>query len=475
LNFAKQTAFVRDPAPLKAAWCTRRAAKSYSGGLGLYEAMLDTPGCSTLYLALTKASARGIMWKDILKSINAKHNLGAIFNESNLTMVLPNESIAYLTGVDAAEDEMDKLLGKKYRRIIIDEASVYHIDLRRLIYGILKPAIADYRGDIWLIGTASNITQGLFFDVTQGNEPGWSLHTWGALDNPYVAKQWQGELDEIDRLRPLFKQTTLFQQWYLNQWVIDTNKLVYWYNEGRNDYQGLPHFHRGEWQYILGVDLGYRPDPSAFALVAFHEHDRTLYCLESDQKLEMDITDVADRIKWYESRYPIFKVIIDGSNKQAVEEMNRRHNVTVTAADKREKADFIELLNADFVQGLIRVDPKKNAGLIDDWKRLVWQTEGDKIVFPRKEHPGLSNHRTDGFLYAWRFAYNYMSARPKEPVKLKGKEEWMRHTEKLMEEALERQIKHQAAEESETAFWDIQNLSPDEDPLQYYVNKKRGR
>lgn len=474
-KFPEQCRFVRDPASLKALYCTRRAAKSYSGGLGLFEAALDTPGCSTLYIALTRDSAKKIMWKDVLKDINRKKGLGAVFNESSLTCTLPNGSVTYLTGVDADEEEKMKLLGQKYRRVVLDEASLYSIDVRELVYGILKPAVADYRGDIWLLGTSSNLTQGLFFDITTGNEPGWSLHQWTAHQNPYIAKQWQAELDEIKATRPLFMKTALYRQWYLNEWVIDTNKLVYWYNEGRNDFERLPAL-RGAWQYVLGVDLGYRPDPSAFCLVAFHEHDKTLYILESEKKLEMDVTDVANRIKLYQKNFPIFKVVIDGSNKQAVEEIQRRHDVALTAADKRGKSDFIEILNAEFVQEQIKVQPSRNRDLVDEWKRLIWKTIGDKIVIPREEHPGLPNHISDAALYAWRYCYQYLSTAPKKPVNMKVQSEWVAHTEKLMEERLEKEIQVQQAEEHEADFWALSETNmEDSDVLSHHLNKKRGR
>lgn len=474
-NFPHQTNFIRDPAKLKALFCTRRAAKSFTGGLGLVEAMLRNPGVSCLYIALTRDSAKGIMWKDVLKVINRQFELGAKFNETALTMELPNGSICYLTGVDADEEEKNKLLGRKYQRVVCDEAASYSIDLRELVYGILKPAIADYRGDIWLCGTSGNITQGLFFDITNGNEPGWALHEWSAHDNPYVARQWQEELDEIDRERPLFKLTSLYKQWYLNQWVIDSNKLVYWYQQGRNDYKILPHYRGGEWQFVLGVDLGYRPDPSAFALVGFHENDRTLYGLESGKQLEMDVTDVANRIKWYQSRFPIFKVVIDGANKQAVMEIQKRHDIALTAADKRGKSDFIEIMNAEFVQGLIKIEAENNKELVHEWKKLVWKTIGDKICLPREEHAGLPNHISDAYLYAWRFCYQFLSKPQKPKVDLRNPKEYLRHTEKLMDEALEREIQVDKAKENEEDFWAIQDTASEAEVLTHFLKKKRGR
>jgi hypothetical protein len=475
--FKTQNNFLNDISPLKALWCTRRSAKSYTGGIGLFEAGYDAPGSSALYIGLTKNSARGIMWKDVLKDIDRKFSLDADFNETRLEMTLPNGSVTYLTGVDADETEMEKLLGKKYRRIVIDEAASFSVDLRKLIYGILKPAIADYRGDIWLMGTSGDITQGLYFDITQGIEPGWSLHEWSAHDNPYVARQWQEELDEIERLRPLFKQTNLYKQWYLNQWVIDSNKLVYWFERTRNSYSVLPFYPKGDWQYVLGVDLGYSPDPSAFCVVAFHENDKCLYVLESEKKLSMDVTDVANRIKEFEARFSFQRVVIDGSNKQAVQEMQNRHGLALDAADKRGKADFIQIMNAEFVQQKIKVFAPKNEDLITEWAKLVWETEGDRIVFPRKEHARFANHLCDAALYAWRFWYPYLSEPVKKPQPKMLPNQWREHSERLAKEQLEENIRAQQAREqniiSEEDLFNADPFADEQDIARILVNRWR--
>lgn len=423
-NFPQQNNFINDPARLKALWCTRRAAKSYTAGLYLVKEALEYPGRNFLFIGLTRLSAKGILWKDILKDINKKHKLTdpSAFNSTELTWTLNNGSVIWLTGVDADEDEMDKLLGKKYRTICLDESSFYTVNVQRLVYGILKPAVADERGTICMMGTSSNFTKGLFYDITTGIEPGWSLHTWSAHDNPYVAKQWQEELDEIDLQRPLFKETPLYKQWYLNEWVIDTDKLVYKFNQERNIFDQRPKtLSPNGWSYVMGVDLGFEDD-SAFVVCAFHENDSTLYIVSTYNNKGMDITDVANKIKEFQGQYEIAKIIIDGANKQGVEEMQRRHGVALTPSDKQDKVTFIELLNAELIQAKIKINSKCH-NLINELMGLVWKTTGDQIDLPKKEHPSLPNHLCDALLYAWRYCYSYMSE-PKVVRPVMGTKQW---------------------------------------------------
>lgn len=473
-NFPEQKGFIEDPSRLKALFCTRRAAKSYTAGLYMVREALENPGCNCLFLGLTRLSAKGIIWKDILKQINRLHDLGMVFNESEMTATLPNGSVIWITGADADESEMDKLLGRKYRLVCLDEGSLWTVDMRRLVYGILKPAVADHRGTICMFGTASDITQGLFFDITTGEEAGWKLFQWSAHDNPYIAKQWAEELEEIRTQRPLFMDTALYHQWYLNEWEVDTNKLVYRFNPARNLYMSLPLLPPAGWQMVLGVDLGYSPDPSAFSLLAFHENDPRLFGRRSYSRLEMDVTDVANEIKALQKAHPqIFRVVIDGSNKQAVQEIQRRHNLSLTAADKREKADFIEIMNSEMIQGILQFDAVENEELLtEEYPKLIWQTEGDKIALPRREHPGLKNHIADATLYGWRFCYQYLAEKREKAVNPRDRDAYRLHTEKMMEEALERQIEHELAAEAEASFVEMNSMADDE-MLSHFVSKKR--
>ncbi len=467
-DFPQQERFVKSPARLKALFCTRRAAKTFSGGLALIRAALMNPGCNCLFVGLTRDSARRIIWKDVLVELNRKHKLGAEFNKTNLTMTMPNGSVIWVTGVDVSEEEMFKLLGAKYNTVVIDEASMYSIDLRNMVYGVLKPAMADQRGSIYLSGTSSNITKGLFYDITTGNEPGWELHTWTAHDNPFVATQWAEELEDIRMHRPKYMQTSQYKQWYLNQWVVDEAALVYRFDPIRNSYDVLPSSTKAQWNYVLGVDLGYEDD-SAFVLCAFNEWEKTLYVKDVRKRKHMDITDVANEIKNFQNSHDIFRVVIDGANKQAVEEIQKRHGIALAAADKTGKSDFIQIMNDEFVQGRIRLSSSCQA-LKDEYGSLVWVLDGDKPKEPRKENPICDNHLTDAALYAWRYCYQFLSQKPKAPVNIK--EQWADYTKSLMEDHLEKQIQKQVSDELFQISEDTIGMEQDS-ILSYYINKRK--
>lgn len=430
LAFPKQKAFILDHGRLKALFCTRRAAKSYTGGLYIFHEALANPGCNLLFVGLTRMSAKGIVWKDVFKDLDRRLGTNCKFNESELTVTFPNGSIVYVTGIDADEDEMMKLLGKKYRLVILDEGSMYSVDLNTFVYGVMKPTLADQSGTLCMMGTASNTTRGLFFDVTRGIEPGWKLHTWAAYDNPHMEDAWAWEIAEIEHDRPLFMATALFRQWYLNEWVIDETALVYKYNPARNDCRELPKLSKAGWQYVLGLDLGFN-DENAFSVLAFHEELPRLFVVEVLKKSGMDFTDTANEVKRLDKKYSFNFKVVDGANKQGVAEMNKRHGIGLVRAEKQDKVDFIRLLNDDLVQEALVLLPEAQP-LKAEMAELVWCTDiAGKILEPRKENPNLPNHGCDATLYAWRKCYQYLSERPKPPTK-PGTPEWAREEEERM-------------------------------------------
>lgn len=415
-NFSEQQAFLEDDSSLRVVLCTRRSGKSFGAGLDLFDAAFKRPGVSCLYIALTRNSAKRIMWKDVLKVIDREKKLGCKFNETELAVTCPNGSVIYLLGMDADDGEKDKALGQKFANVIIDEAASFSTDLHDLVFGTLKPAVADYRGKIAMIGTPSNLKRGLFFELTKGQDPGepgrwtvngWSGHRWSAKDNPHIRQQWAAEIEELTQNNPRIAETPLFKQHYLGQWATDDDARVYKYDAARNGYEGeLPAIAGpGQWHFIVGLDLGFN-DSTAWVVSAYHDNDRRLHFIESWKAERQDITDVAHKTKSILGRYDIERVIVDGANKQAVEELRRRHHLPLLAAEKTGKADFIDIMNGDLISGFIRVNSIGCADLIEEWSNLVWDA---RIKDARVEHPACPNHCSDAALYAWRNCYAYLA------------------------------------------------------------------
>ncbi len=444
-SMPEQAAFIRDPSRLKLIFSTRRGGKSYGEGRYLCKEAWETPNVSCLYIGLTRESAWRVMWRDVLKDINTKLQLGAAFNETKLLMTMPNSSTVQLLGLDSAEDEKAKLLGGKYKVVVIDEAASFSIDLRALVYDVLKPAVTDYRGTIVMSSTPTNLHAGMFFELTKDQDPmspglwqrdGWSCHRWSYEQNHYIRAQVESEIAELVAAKgELVKETPGFKMNWRGQWCIDDSKLVYKFSAGRNTFNGeLPPFRSGDWHYVLGIDTGWKA--TAFTLTAYHDRSPLLYVLESWKRRAMDITDMAEAEKWYRSRFDIEQSVVDGANKQAVQEMNFRHGLSLMPADKKDKFEFIDIMNDDFVMERIRISSAKwepelisrftdaarcgtpdyvselKCGLlVSEYAKLVIDERKLLKLRKREEHANSENHCADSTLYPWRYAYPYLSTK----------------------------------------------------------------
>jgi hypothetical protein len=258
-----------------------------------------------------------------------------------------------------------------------------------------------------------------------------------------MADKWRAEIEDLKLANPLIEETPIFQQHYLGKWVIDDSNLVYRFDYDRNSFDELPVKQpgAGRWHYVLGIDLGFN-DPTAWVVCAYHDFDRTLYVLGAHKKEKCDITEVAEQTRKLMGRFDFDRIVIDNANKQAVEEMRRRHDIPLTPAEKAGKADFIEIMNGDFISGHIKLHKKMAAPLIDEYGQLIWDDRSGR----REEHPAAPNHCCDAALYAWRSCYQYL-ADMLQPNGLRyghSEADWMlmqeeREIEKLLQEKRNRE------------------------------------
>lgn len=407
-EFIPQANFITDDASRKAALCTRRAGKSFGIASDFIADSFHHPGASYLYMALTRLSAKAIMWDDVLKQIDKAKGLSAKFNEAELEMRLPNGARIMLYGADSTKGELEKKLGGKPRKVVVDEAGSFKQDLEKLLIEVLEPAVTDMEGQICMIGTPTELTGTYFHQITSGElDHGWSIHRWNTFANPHMTDKWR---KQIKRLRQTYgdvlEQLPWFRRMYLGEWVTDHESLVYKFDPRRNTIDALP---EARYTYLMGIDLGF-DDPTAFVLGAYNNHQKNLYILETYKRSGMTISDVADRIRYYQQKYDIYDMVIDNASKQAVEELKQRFDLPLEAAEKTGKAEFIEIMNSEFIQGKIKlVDGEATAPLADEYQNLIW--DEDKKP-KREEHPRCENHLCDAALYMWRKHLAYMSEPP---------------------------------------------------------------
>lgn len=375
------------------------------------------------YLALTRKSAEGIAWSG-LKEMNDAFGLGLRFHETKLRAEAPNGACITLHGADNP-DWVERLLGRKHRIVAVDEAASFGPSLRRTIYEVLVPTTTDALGTVYLVGTPSHVLKGLFYDVTNGLEPGWSVHRWSTMDNPHMARQFQVEIDDyIQHHGAGVVNMPWFKRHYHGEWVVDDTDAVYRYERGRNS--ASRYIPTPTTQYILGLDLGYAADPCAFVVGAFDaETSPHFYVLESYRCAEMLVDAIADRCKDYASRYPGLRIIGDPAHRWVLEELRQRFDMSVEIAEKAFKDDWIEVINSDLYLGRVKlVDPDTaNRTLAEELVALKWREMREGNTHRRKEDPRLRNDCCDALLYAYRAARHYLYTEPR-PQPAPGTAAW---------------------------------------------------
>ena len=402
---------------------TRRAAKSNSFARRMLK-RITKKKCNALYLALTLDSAKAILW-DVVEQLLIEKKVEFRCNKQAGTFDLANGSHIKFAGLDSNYKEMRKILGQKFAIVGIDECGSMTQDMETIVNQMIIPALTDEMGDLILLGTAEAIPNTYFQKVMDGKVPGWHLEKWDTSQNPYMAVNWAAELDRILTTNPLARQASWFRAHYLNEWAIDDTLRIYSISD-YNLIQKLEYKKRP--RHTIGIDLGYNDD-CAFVVGTYFQGDPTLYIEKSYKLPGLDITDTANAIKALLKEYPNASLIVDGANKQGVEEMKNRHKLGLKAASKEDKFTFMRILKDDFIQNKVQIVEPNNKQLLDELNSLMKVKDADQ------EDPRCQNHICDAALYMWREARAYIE----QPEISEWKDQNQKMKEQELKEAQEMQ------------------------------------
>lgn len=447
-NFGVQNDFINDPSKYLVAQCSRRAGKTNALAIRFLKTMEKYPKSQCVYLGLTLESARNILWS-VLQDLNDEHQIGCKFVDSKLIMTHPNGAKLRILGADMS-NFIKRLKGIKSPGIAIDEAQDFGPHLQSLVDDVLTPCISDYP-DGWLAmtGTPGPVPQGYFYRATHERKYGYAFHGWTVLDNPYMPNpagfiQEQMTRNEWDENNP-----TLLREWK-NQWVLDVQSLWIQYKESVNHFTQLPSITPHKWNYILGIDLGFR-DADALAVVAWSEHCANAYLIEEVITAKQGITELVGQIEGLAKKYDISKMVIDegGLGKKIAEEFRRQKSIPVHAADKARKQENVSFLNDALRRGKFLAKSASRFAQDSYLVQVDWEkSRPDKIVIKKHPHSDI----IDAVLYAFKecptFAYEAPKPKPKW-----GTKEWAdEENTRMFEAELEGMLAEQDARESNFGY-----------------------
>ena len=433
--FPEQLAFIKDPESFATAVCSRRSGKTVGCASDLVNTTQVRPGTISLYITLSRASAKRIVWPEILE-INRKFQLGGVTNIADLSMTFPNGSVIYLSGAKD-KSEIEKFRGLPLALCYIDEAQAFGSFIQELIDDVISKALYDYNGRLRIIGTPPPIPVGYFHKICHSLE--WSHHKWNMLVNPWLLKKsglTPMQLIEKDCKR---KGVTIddpgIQRECFGNWRTDSNALVFKYVKELNDYVELPTVKgTGNWNYIIGIDLGF-DDADALAVLAYHDNLNAVFLVEEITRTKQTLSDLVDLIAAKIGRYNPHSIVMDagGLGKKIVESISSRFSIGIKAAEKSRKFEYIELLNDSLRTG--KFYAKETGKFAEDTQKVEWDRDkstGDRLVVSDRFHSDI----TDAVLYAFRESLHFLSEPTVDKIR-PGTAEWRIKEEKEMEEAAE--------------------------------------
>ncbi len=173
---AKQLEIFTSKARFKVVAAGRRGGKTFLSMWTLILKGLESTDKDVLYVAPTLGMAKSIMWGTIK---DAAHSVTLAISESELSITLVNGIKIHLKGAD----KPDSLRGVGYRYIVLDEYATMKPATWEMI---LRPTLADVKGDALFIGTpeGKNHFHNIWQDAHDTDD--WEAFQFNSTDNPLI-------------------------------------------------------------------------------------------------------------------------------------------------------------------------------------------------------------------------------------------------------------------------------------------------
>ncbi len=476
----KQRALVLDASPHVSALCPRRAGKTLAAALAALITGEAKPGAVSIIISLNQKQLRRLYWKggsSGLWTLAHKFNLNVKFHGTYLSWEHENGSMGYLLGADD-EEQLEVIRGLEADLYVIDECKSFAVSrLSSLVDEIIDPQRASRQGRIMLIGTPGFTLAGPFWQATCtdardssgkpycipygtkdpfGRTPKanllWSFHHWSLQENTAMPHQWA---------EALIKKASMgwgddHPNWvreYLGRWTTSGDGMVFryvnekgggrvtWVPERTDDNPtGLP-AEGAPWRLVAGLDLGHEA-PTALVVLAYSARLRQIRHVWDYSRVHLLVHEIAALISQAQARFGnIEKIYADAGNlgKTIVNTLIAEYGFPLELAEKREKNDYIELINAAFAQGELLIieghEYNAEAKLEEQLLTNVWDLgDEEKTTLARlgklREDDSIPNDSTDALVYGFRGALHHFGYAEAPPELEYGTPAWIAQWER---------------------------------------------
>ncbi len=396
--------------------CTRRAGKSYLAAPWFVEEGMKSTRYDRVdfFIAPTLEHAKSLLWGH-LRELKRKTGLNFEMKNDPASVIFPSGARLIFRGAKDLDD-LGSLVGYPTGMLWVDECQDIRDEVLKFVQNKVGPALRDMHGRMVFSGTPGRVAAGLWYEIATGKRTNWTTFGWSLFDNEHLPPESR-DLQLILQEEGYTPATPAFKREYMGMWVEDDSLLCYKYDpqlNGQYTYgQSLPDGH--DWTYVIGVDFGYSPDPSAVVALAYSNTHPAVFVVDEFRQTNKTYTDLYELgVRPMYEKYGPCVVVGDAASPQAIAEINQRWSIGMQPCTKGNKktlkASYMELMNADFIRGRIHVPPE--SAYAHELAELVW--DPDKLP-ERKEHPRRANHLCDAGLYAYICAKHW-NQQPREPI-----------------------------------------------------------
>lgn len=390
LLYDKQKEAWLHPAKRKVLCTSRRVGKSTMLILGSCIHLLRRPQENIMYVSKTLRMAKP-QYFDALRNAITDYNLP--FDVYLAEMRIEHQrggGCIYTKGAETDAD-IQNLVGFKLSLAMLDEAGLFGPKMEAAVLSKIGPSLRDLEGTLILTGTPSLFPEGLFYEAATGINKTFTQFHWTLVDNPHLPESARDLVRIIAEEGFSSMEDPRFIREYLGRFAIATERQVFDFDPARNVYQ---HIDLDGYEYLIGADFGVS-DASAVVVLAFKRDTYKLYAVESWEKEKATVDEVADVIKVYMNRYTTKKVVGDkgGLGKAYTNEIWQRHQIYIDTAEKRDKLEFIGVLNSWLKSGNLMI--RHESSLAKEIPYVLWN----------QSRTAVDNHAKDDNCHALLYAF----------------------------------------------------------------------
>jgi hypothetical protein len=362
------------------------------------------------FILPTFKSATMAIWP-LAKRIVLRHFPEARTDETMKIITLPTGARLVYGGCETMAD-VGRWYSMAFEIAIVDERGNFPDSvLVELDDEALEPALMDYGGVFSGSGNPGRVLRGRWYDQSKDgvrSDPT-PIYVGDARENPYLGQPAAAYFEAVKKRHGWTDQSPTFRRQYLGDWVEDSEGLVFPLTAA-NVIDALPLTSRAGgalpasmWRYVIGVDVGV-VDATAIAVVAGHPLDNREFVVSAEKHSNWITGQLAVRLRELRKQYPYAPIVLDtgGMGKLHAEELTRRFQLSIEAAEKREKESAIRTTRDMVIsERVVLLDGPCCDVLRDEWSVLGF--DEDK----RGLEDGMPDDATHAVVYAFRRLRHY--------------------------------------------------------------------